>query len=203
MKFASIKPLKKIKIRDNGELLIDLKKSCPGIIIELEPRRIRKEKSLFARKTVVKMLKRAQKLLPKGYKFKIKDAWRPIKEQKRYYFQEFKKIRKKYPNWTNSQLKRELNKWVFPPDTKITPWHLTGGAIDLTICYPNGRSLPMESQKEKLSPKILRNRRLLKNIMEKVGFVNYPLEWWHFSYGDSGWALITGRKTAIYGGINL
>lgn len=203
MKGESIKNLKKIKIRDNGESTVDFKKVCPKIIIGLIPRRLKKEKSLYARKTVAKMLKKAQRFLPKCYQFKIIDAWRPLKEQRKYYFQELKKLRKKHSNWSESPLKKELNKWVFPPDVGIPPAHCTGGAIDLTICYKNGRSLPMESKKAKLSPKILKNRQLLKNIMEKVGFTHYPLEWWHFSYGDSGWALRKNRKTAIYGEIHL
>jgi zinc D-Ala-D-Ala dipeptidase len=33
--------------------------------------------------------------------------------------------------------------------------------------------------------------------------VNYPTEWWHWSYGDSYWALTTGAPAAIYGPIDL
>lgn len=47
-----------------------------------------------------------------------------------------------------------------------------------------------------------RNRRLLIDVMTAVGFTNYPGEWWHWSYGDSGWALRTGRDTAIYGRVH-
>ena len=43
------------------------------------------------------------------------------------------------------------------------------------------------------------NRQLLIDVMTAIGFTNYPGEWWHWSYGDSGWALRTGRDTAIYG----
>jgi D-alanyl-D-alanine dipeptidase len=199
MKGEPIRDLKKIKVKDNGEPLVDVKKICPKIIIGLEPSRLKKEKSIFVRKRVAEMLKKAQKLLPDGYNFKIQDGWRPLKEQERYYFRDFRKLQKKNPNWPVSHLKKELNKWVFPPDAGIVPWHATGGAVDLTICYPNGRSLPMKSKKEKLPAKILKNRKLMKDIMGKVGFTNYSFEYWHFSYGDSGWALRTKRKTAIYG----
>lgn len=48
-----------------------------------------------------------------------------------------------------------------------------------------------------------RNRRILIDAMKAAGFTNYPGEWWHWSYGDSGWALRTGRKTAIYGRVDL
>jgi len=201
MKGESLKALKKIKVKDNREPLVDLKKFCPEIIIGLEKRRLKKEKSIFVRKTVAQMLKKAQRFLPRGYKFKVFDGWRPLKEQKRCYFRVFKKLEKENPQWPLSRLKREVNKWVFPPSIKVDPWHTTGGAIDLTICYPNGKSLPMKSKKEKLPNRVLKNRKLLKMIMEKVGFTNYKFEWWHFSYGDTGWALRKNKKTAIYGAI--
>lgn len=44
-----------------------------------------------------------------------------------------------------------------------------------------------------------RNRKILIDAMTAAGFTNYPGEWWHWSYGDSGWALRTDRDTAIYG----
>ncbi len=47
------------------------------------------------------------------------------------------------------------------------------------------------------------NRRILIDAMTAAGFTNYPGEWWHWSYGDSGWALRTGRKTALYGRVDL
>jgi D-alanyl-D-alanine dipeptidase len=34
---------------------------------------------------------------------------------------------------------------------------------------------------EKVSAEARKNRLLLKAVMEKAGFVNYPKEWWHFS----------------------
>ncbi len=35
--------------------------------------------------------------------------------------------------------------------------------------------------------------------MHAAGFVNYPTEWWHWSYGDRYWALLTGSPHAVYG----
>jgi len=29
--------------------------------------------------------------------------------------------------------------------------------------------------------------------------VNYPTEWWHWSYGDRYWAFVTGAPHALYG----
>ncbi|WP_326954540.1 M15 family metallopeptidase [Amycolatopsis sp. NBC_01286] len=40
---------------------------------------------------------------------------------------------------------------------------------------------------------------LLIGAMSAGGFVNYPSEWWHWSYGDRYWALATETAHAPYG----
>ena len=42
------------------------------------------------------------------------------------------------------------------------------------------------------------NRRLLFWVMTEAGFVNYPDEWWHYSWGDQMWAALTGAPAAFY-----
>jgi zinc D-Ala-D-Ala dipeptidase len=34
--------------------------------------------------------------------------------------------------------------------------------------------------------------------MEESGFVCYPSEWWHWSYGDKYWAFLTNNESALY-----
>jgi zinc D-Ala-D-Ala dipeptidase len=36
-------------------------------------------------------------------------------------------------------------------------------------------------------------------VLCREGLVNYPTEWWHYSYGDRYWALATGAAAALYG----
>jgi len=58
---------------------------------------------------------------------------------------------------------------------------------------------------ERLSSKdtiILNKKRLLFNIMIEEGFTNYPVEWWHYDYGNQFWAKIKGVN-AIYGRVDL
>jgi D-alanyl-D-alanine dipeptidase len=38
-------------------------------------------------------------------------------------------------------------------------------------------------------------------VLSAQGLVNYPTEWWHWSYGDRYWALVTGAPHAPYGPI--
>lgn len=40
---------------------------------------------------------------------------------------------------------------------------------------------------------------LLARVLRGAGLVNYPTEWWHWSYGDRYWALMTGAPAAVYG----
>jgi len=55
-----------IQIKDNKEPLVDIKKYCPGIIIDIDRTRIKTEKTAYVRKTVARMLHQAQLYLPKG-----------------------------------------------------------------------------------------------------------------------------------------
>ncbi|MCL6630013.1 MAG: hypothetical protein K6U00_10480, partial [Armatimonadetes bacterium] len=53
-----------------------------------------------------------------------------------------------------------------------------------------------------ITPHAAKNRQLLLDIMLEAGFSNYPGEWWHYSYGDSAWALRVGAPCALYGAVN-
>jgi hypothetical protein len=68
---------------------------------------------------------------------------------------------------------------------------------------------PLETQgatytdAENISELAKMHRRVLSVAMTGAGFVNYPTEWWHWSYGDKYWALLRGESAAIYGSIEL
>lgn len=46
-------------------------------------------------------------------------------------------------------------------------------------------------------------RAILRGAMEGAGFVNYPPEWWHWSYGDRYWAVVAGEDCAVYGPVSV
>ncbi|WP_460568415.1 M15 family metallopeptidase [Flaviaesturariibacter terrae] len=70
--------------------------------------------------------------------------------------------------------------------------HNRGLAVDLTlVSLQNGKELPMgtgfdnfsdsaHSDFKNLPPAVLRNRALLRAVMEHFGFTVLPTEWWHF-----------------------
>ena len=47
------------------------------------------------------------------------------------------------------------------------------------------------------------NRDTLKAALTAAGLINYPTEWWHWSYGDRYWALQTQQSAARYGPVEL
>jgi D-alanyl-D-alanine dipeptidase len=70
--------------------------------------------------------------------------------------------------------------------------HNTGSAVDLTLIrYRDGKRLRMGSDYDDLSARahtrnasgrVLRNRLVLEEAMERFGFTNYWREWWHYEH---------------------
>ena len=50
-----------------------------------------------------------------------------------------------------------------------------------------------------LSDEARRVRNLVAGVFATGGMTNYPSEYWHWSYGDQGWAYRGGHPHAIYG----
>jgi D-alanyl-D-alanine dipeptidase len=59
-------------------------------------------------------------------------------------------------------------------------------------------SLSMTDSK-KISPAAIKYRKIMSKALEDAGFVNYPTEYWHWSYGDRYWAYVKKQPNAIYG----
>lgn len=177
----------------------------------------------FARKKVFLKLLEAANLLPAGYKLIILDAWRSVDLQ-RDLFNKFKQeLKKKYPNKSEHELIKLVKEFVSLPSEdpdKPSP-HNTGGSVDVTVANDKGQMLEMGTKFDDTSIKsytryyekladnefdqetyiILKNRRLLYNVMTEVGFTNYPQEWWHYDYGNQLWAWFSNSSRAFYGKI--
>lgn len=211
MKIYSNKELRRIPVFENDEKLVNPKKFSKRIIIELDSlsRRMQKLKNgeCVVREGVAKRLGKAQRSLPVGYFLKIEWAYHPIEVQRKIYFNMKSKLKRQNPDWSERRIHNETEMLVAPPD--IAP-HATGGAIDLTLVNKRGKALDMGQRGKPYSkttytnskniPKEARNNRgILVRAMKNAGFVNYPVEWWHWSYGDRDWAITKRRKKAIYG----
>lgn len=176
--------------------------------------------SIMCRKTVCEMVKKAESLLPEGYRFVIFDAYRPIAVQQALwdYFRAVKAS--ELPGATPEEIDHATQFCVsFPSYNILLPsLHNTGGAVDLTIAGPDGQELDMGCGFDEFTPvawtayyengqegegkndQTRDNRRMLYNVMTAAGFTNFPAEWWHFDYGDEKWGLYT-NNVPVYGGI--
>ena len=142
------------------------------------------------------MIEAASKL-PKGYKFRLLDAWRPFALQHELYTNYSVDIIREFHLETCSeeQQKAVIRKFVSDPieDIELPPVHTTGGAVDLTILDPDGNALEMGSRFDAFTEKtctayyetekndlIRENRRMLYWAMTEAEFTNLPSEWWHF-----------------------
>ena len=209
-----IHELNRIRVKDNGEPLVSLRRCCPELQFTQEPDSFGQPRLFYLRQTVSEMLKQAIELLPSGHSFLIWSAYRTIDYQRTIYQKVMGELREEHPDWPHNILVRQTNRFVHPPDIPTPPGHSTGGAVDLTISGPDGAELDMISPygperkdarqvaatlAEGISPQARVNRRLLIAVMGEAGFSNYAGEWWHWSYGDSCWAWRLERQIACYG----
>ena len=97
--------------------------------------------------------------------------------------------------------------------------HVAGAAVDLTLVDAHGDEVDMGSP-DRRDPRGVRRCLLVRRARHQPlrplappaaldgahaasGLVNYPTEWWHWSYGDRYWALTTGAPAAVYGPVAL
>ena len=181
-------------------------------LVELDERiilRDKKAENFCVRPMVAFKLYLAGQMLPKGYKFKLFETYRSRDKQLALWDNEVARIRKENPDMTEKEVLKLANLGIANP-YELGSGHQTGGAVDITICDSKGRELDMgtaylttDNPKTITSAKGLtfqqyKNRYLLKNTLAKVGLVNYPLEWWHFSFGEQEWGALTSQKKTYF-----
>ena len=198
-----------IPLGDNGEALIDLRE-----VSELRmDDRLADADGAYARlrEGVVERLITAQRTLPDGLQLLIIEGYRPLRLQAAYFAGYQEELRKLHPQWHPERVRVEASKYISPPE--VAP-HSTGGTADLTLCTPDGLELdmgtavnasPVDSANgcftgsPDISPQARSNRDILCRALRGAGMVNYPTEWWHWSFGDRYLALSTGADTTRYG----
>jgi D-alanyl-D-alanine dipeptidase len=123
-----------------------------------------------------KKLKKATELLrAHGYGIIVLDAWRPYLAGARLW---------------NKAIELDLRDLYCPPNDSA---HSRGTAVDVTLFRLENKDLkiPMPSDfdqrlpKGPINPDALNNAKLLKDVMNKAGFVGHLREWWHFNLPNS------------------
>ncbi|MEV8320361.1 M15 family metallopeptidase [Streptomyces sp. NPDC059900] len=197
-----------VPVKECGEPLVDVR--VGGAL--LVDTRARDSEDAFAmlREGVLARLLHAQTLLPDGLRLLFVEGYRPPWLQ-RSYFEEYEgQLRALNPAWPAERIHAAASRYVSPP--QIAP-HSAGSAVDLTLADAEGRELdlgtrmnadPEESEVAcytdagNITARARRNREILGAALREAGLVNYPTEWWHWSYGDRYWALATGAPHALY-----
>ncbi len=165
--------------------IVDLKTVSPHIIVDMKyatednftKKRLYNSNTCFLRRSTAIKLDAVQKKLEKmNLGLKVWDCYRPLAVQ------------------------RIL--WGILPDERYVANPATGSrhnrasAVDLTLVDSQGGELQMPTGFDDFSPRAdhhcqdlpdqaIRNRELLKDLMEKAGFIPLPEEWWH--YDDEKW----------------
>jgi zinc D-Ala-D-Ala dipeptidase len=175
--------LQTVKV-DSNQRMVNVQDLIPGIDLDLRYASLNnfmhrvmypeRPKVTYLRLPAARALSKVQDELNKqGLGLKIYDAYRP-------YF-----VTEKF--WELVHDDR------YVADPKKGSGHNRGIAVDLTIIdFRTKKELVMPTGFDNftdsahhdfvnLPDEILKNRKLLKETMEKFGFVEFPTEWWHYS----------------------
>ncbi len=202
-----------VPVRECGEPLVDIREDGRLLL----DRRKQDDSAAFShlRTGLLERLLTAQSNLPAGLRFLVVEGYRTPELQRRYFDRYAAKLRAEQPSWSAEQLRSSASRFVSPPE--IAP-HSAGAAVDLTLAHADGRELdlgtrmnadPEESagacytDADGISERARENRSILGHALASAGLVNYPTEWWHWSFGDRYWALATGAASACYGVADL
>jgi D-alanyl-D-alanine dipeptidase len=156
-------------------------------------------------------LRFAQQALPAGVRLRVLEGHRSVADQEAIigrYRAELEAVR---PDAGDAELHELTSRFVAP--VAVAP-HVAGAAVDLTLVTADGTELDMGTEVDatpevsdgacyfaagNISPAARENRATLARVLGGAGLVNYPTEWWHWSYGDRYWALMTGAPAARHG----
>jgi D-alanyl-D-alanine dipeptidase len=106
-----------------------------------------------------------------------------------------------------------VNQFTAPMNQRVPPPHTTGGALDVFLVDDRGKAYDMHSPFKStdhacfaldaagLSEEARKHREILREALETTELTNYPSEYWHWTYGDQGWAYRGDHPAAFYGAI--
>lgn len=162
--------------------MVNLMKKLPTIVLDLKyatknnfmhQKLYPPIKTTFLRKPAAEALKKVvEELAIQGMGIKIWDAYRPYA--------------------VTELMWRKIGDPRYVADPAKGSGHNRGVAVDLTLInLSTGKELPMPTGFDNfsdtahagfssLSPEVIKNKNILKTVMEKYGFIMLDTEWWHF-----------------------
>ncbi len=166
------------------------------------------------RKSIYDMMRKAQSALPENHYFMIYEAYRPLARQVELWNRVTALLKEKYPEAAAQEIRNLTETFVADPYNGIGSGHQACCAIDVSLCDHDGREYDMGTQCQEvnelsrtfcdgLPATARRHREILVGALEGAGLINYPPEWWHFSYGDHQWAHLAGKAEAFFGPLDI
>jgi len=165
----------------------------------------------LVRRGLAARLAAARAALPAGTHLRVVEGHRDVAAQRAIIARYSAEVCAARPGVGPRELHELTSRFVAP--VEVAP-HVAGAAVDLTLVDDRGTELdlgtPIDATPEQsegrcyldapgLSAAARARRDLLAEVLGGAGLVNYPTEWWHWSYGDRYWALLTGADAASYG----
>ena len=164
---------------------------------------------------VYELIKKAREHLPPNYNFIIYEGYRPLRSQRELWEKVVAQKSAEYPHLdVNSEEFIALCDVFAANPYRQGSGHQSGAAVDISLVDDAGREYDMGGEVRGfgenadfdypgISAEARKNRNILRAALEKVGMVNYPAEWWHYSFGDRLWARLTGSKLAVFAKLDL
>ncbi|WP_432886844.1 M15 family metallopeptidase [Kribbella sp. CA-245084] len=179
-------------------------------LVELFTRGLATTGRQFARESVADRLALADTFLPAGIRLHVVEGLRPLESQQEIYDGYRAELERLHPGIPDHDVHVLASRFVSPVD--VAP-HVAGAAVDLTLVGAHGPldlGTPIDATPEQsngacffsatnITREAHTNRALLADVLSAAGLVNYPTEWWHWSYGDRYWAYIEDHPAALYG----
>jgi D-alanyl-D-alanine dipeptidase len=187
-----------VRVLDNGDPLVPLI-FAPDVLV---------------RQGLALRLVEARDALPSGVDLRVVEGHRSVADQNAIIERYTDELRELHPSADAVELGRLSSRFVAP--LAVAP-HVAGAAVDLTLVDSWGDELWMGTEIDatpeqsggacffnaEVDAEARRNRTVLADALSGAGLVNYPTEWWHWSYGDRYWALLTGADHAVYGPVEV
>ncbi|GII86463.1 D-alanyl-D-alanine dipeptidase [Sphaerisporangium siamense] len=212
-----------IGVQENGEPLVDVRGvlAVDGTLADPDGAYTAAREGLpddahaYLREGVVARLVDAQRALPPGYRLLVVEGYRPPALQQRIFDDYTEELRAAFPHMSAAELRAAASRYVSP--IEVAP-HTAGAAVDLTLVTEDGGPLDMGTRVNAtpeesdgacytsaagISTEARDHRKILAAALEAAGLVNYPTEWWHWSYGDRYWSHTTNAPAALYGPLPL
>ena len=167
------------------------------------------EPNLIRKQVLFKLYKVADSL-PEGVNLKIYKTFTSRIKMNEAFEAAIKEVTDKNPNIGRHEAIK-LAKYKTDDPKGSMGGHETGGAVDVALCNDEGVDHNYGTKfhefnnstftyNSNITKEQKKNRKHLVKLMKKQGFVNFPGEWWHFSYGDRMWAAYKGKRNGgLYG----